>query len=130
MQSKRRRCLPREASAGSAESLRCAYIDAVNGTGFAIPLDRDGDHPTLRWLIHCARIAPSARPCSIPVGVHLRNDMSDVIENINALRSPMSVADLASLESQVAAWVMGRQLPAHVIAYLASFSGVIALFAP
>lgn len=81
-----------------------------------------GDRYTvLRWLVRAAQLRSSPRSSTIPQAVHLRSNLADVVENINALRVPMLPYELNALESQVAAWAMKSNLPAHVLTYMAWF---------
>lgn len=118
MYSKRRRCP--QGNAGANE-LREKYKEALENEDYEPP-DCTGDKYTLLiWLIRCACLKRQPRPCRIPKSVHLRTNLADVVENINAARCCMTVQDLNGLESQVAAWCLEETLPTHVLTYLAFF---------
>lgn len=111
----------RPRSVNGASSLRDVYVSILDGDEHSLHECMGDSHNMLSWLIRCAQLRSSPRRCCIPSKVHLRSNLADMVENINALREPMCVDELDALESQVAVWVMRETLPMHVLTYLSWF---------
>ena len=116
-----RRRRPREGIGCGASLLLEKYRAVLKGEEYPLEVCIGDRYTVLRWLVRAAQLKSNPRSSRIPQAVHLRSNLADVVENINALRTPMLLCELDALESQVAAWVMKTTLPPHVITYMAWF---------
>ena len=116
-----RRRRPRGGLGCGASLLLEKYRSVLDGGEYELEECVGDRHTVLRWLVRAAQLKSCPRSSTIPQSVHLRSNLADIVENINALRVPMSPSSVDALESQVAVWVMRSSLPVHVVTYLAWF---------
>ena len=98
-----RRRRPREGIGCGASLLLEKYRAVLKGEEYPLEVCIGDRYTVLRWLVRAAQLKSSPRSSTIPQAVHLRSNLADVVENINALRIPMLPCELDAFQSQVAA---------------------------